>query len=376
VASAACALSASAAALIAARAAQGIGAALVMPLAMALLGAAFPREQRGKALGILSGITGIALIAGPVAGGAIATGFDWRWIFWINLPIGLVILPLIRARIAESRGPDTALDAGGLILATGAALAAVWGLMRAAGGGWSAQALGASAIGILLTVAFVAFERRARAPMIPMRLFSLRGFAAGNAAGFTLYASMYGVVFFLPQLLAAQGNDALGAGLRLLPWTATLFVFAPIGGALVNRVGERALIVAGLTLQAIGFAWVAVIVTPELAYGWLVPPLVLAGAGVSMAMPAAQNAVLGAVAPAEIGKAAGTFNMLRYLGGACGIAVLAAAFSANGGFGSAAAFSAGFAWSIAIAAALSLMGALAGLCLPSRKPVAQILANT
>ena len=375
VASAACALSASAGALIAARAAQGIGAALVMPLAMALLGAAFPREQRGKALGILSGITGIALIAGPVAGGAIATGFDWRWIFWINLPIGLVILPLIRARIAESRGPDTALDAGGLILATGAALAAVWGLMRAAGGGWSAQALGASAIGILLTVAFVAFERRARAPMIPMRLFSLRGFAAGNAAGFALYASMYGVVFFLPQFLAAQGNDALGAGLRLLPWTATLFVFAPIGGALVNRAGERALIVAGLTLQAIGFAWAAVVVTPELAYGWLVPPLILAGAGVSMAMPAAQNAVLGAVAPAEIGKAAGTFNMLRYLGGACGIAVLAAAFSANGGFGSAAAFSAGFAWSIAIAAALSLMGALAGLCLPSRKPVAQILAK-
>jgi len=375
VASAACALSASAGALIAARAAQGIGAALVMPLAMALLGAAFPREQRGKALGILSGITGIALIAGPVAGGAIATGFDWRWIFWINLPIGLVILPLIRAGIAESRGPDTALDVGGLILATGAALAAVWGLMRAAGGGWSAQALGASAIGILLTVAFVAFERRARAPMIPMRLFSLRGFAAGNAAGFTLYASMYGVVFFLPQFLAAQGNDALGAGLRLLPWTATLFVFAPIGGALVNRAGERALIVAGLTLQAIGFAWAAVVVTPELAYGWLVPPLILAGAGVSMAMPAAQNAVLGAVAPAEIGKAAGTFNMLRYLGGACGIAVLAAAFSANGGFGSAAAFSAGFAWSIAIAAALSLMGALAGLCLPSRKPVAQILAK-
>ena len=375
VASAACALSASAAALIAARAAQGIGAALVMPLAMALLGAAFPREQRGKALGILSGITGIALIAGPVAGGAIATGFDWRWIFWINLPIGLVILPLIRAGIAESRGPDTALDVGGLILATGAALAAVWGLMRAAGGGWSAQALGASAIGILLTVAFVAFERRARAPMIPMRLFSLRGFAAGNAAGFALYASMYGVVFFLPQFLAAQGNDALGAGLRLLPWTATLFVFAPIGGALVNRAGERALIVAGLTLQAIGFAWVAVIVTPELAYVWLVPPLVLAGAGVSMAMPAAQNAVLGAVAPAEIGKAAGTFNMLRYLGGAFGIAVLAAAFSANGGFGSAAAFSTGFAWSIAIAAALSGMGALAGLCLPSRKPVAQILAK-
>jgi MFS family permease len=143
-------------------------------------------------------------------------------------------------------------------------------------------------------------------------------------------------------------------------------VFAPIGGALVNRAGERALIVAGLTLQAIGFAWVAVIVTPELAYVWLVPPLVLAGVGVSTAMPAAQNAVLSTVAPAEIGKAAGTFNMLRYLGGAFGVAILSAAFAASGGFSSAAASSAGFTAAISVAAVLSLAGALAGLCLPGR----------
>ena len=375
-ASAACALSGSAAALIAARAAQGVGAALVMPLAMALLSAAFPREQRASALGIFGGVTGIALIAGPVAGGAIAAGLDWRWIFWINLPIGIVALPLIRHRIAESDGPDTALDVGGLILAGGAALAAVAGLMRAARAGWSdPQALAMLAIGALLTLAFVAFERHARAPMIPMRLFASRGFAAGNAAGFALYASMYGVVFFLPQFLAAQGHDPLGAGLRLLPWTATLFVFAPLGGALVNRVGERPLIVAGLTLQAIGFAWIAVIVVPDLPYIWLVTPLILAGAGVSMAMPAAQNAVLGAVAPAEIGKAAGTFNMLRYLGAVFGIAALAAAFAANGGLASPSAFSVGFSWSIGAAAAISLLGALAGLYLPSRRPVAQILAK-
>ena len=377
VSSAACALSNNAASLIAARAAQGVGAALVMPLAMALLSAAFPREQRAKALGILSGITGLALIAGPVFGGAIAAGFDWRWIFWINLPIGLVALLLIRVRIAESRGPKTALDLGGLILATGAALATVSGLMRAAAAGWSdPQALAAFAIGALLILAFVAFEQRARAPMIPMRLFASRGFSAGNAVGFALYASMYGVVFFLPQFFAAQGNDPLGAGLRLLPWTATLFVFAPIGGALVNRIGEQMLTAAGLTLQAIGFAWIAMTVTPDVSYIRLVLPLILAGAGVSLAMPAAQNAVLGALAPAEIGKAAGTFNMLRYLGGAFGIAVLAAAFTANGGFGSPAAFSAGFAWSIGVAAALSFLGALAGLCLPGRKGrAAQALAK-
>jgi EmrB/QacA subfamily drug resistance transporter len=224
-ASAGCALAGSASTLIAARAAQGAGAALVMPLAMALLSTAFPHEQRARALGILGGATGIALIAGPVVGGAIVAGLDWRWIFWINLPIGLLVLPLIRSRIAESRGPDTALDVGGLVFAGGAALAAVSGLMRAARAGWSdPQALAMLAAGVLLTLAFAAFERRARAPMIPLRLFAARGFAAGNTAGFALYASMYGVVFFLPQFLAAQGNDALGAGLRLLPWTATLFV--------------------------------------------------------------------------------------------------------------------------------------------------------
>jgi EmrB/QacA subfamily drug resistance transporter len=371
-ASLACALAGSATALIAARAAQGAGAALIMPLAMALLSAAYPREERGKALGIFSGITGLALIAGPVAGGAIAAGLDWRWIFWLNLPVGLVALPLIRSRIAESRGADTAIDLKGLVLASGAALALVWGLMRAPGTGWtSPEVIVVLAIGVLLAIAFVGFEQRIAAPMVPMRLFGLRSFAAGSAAGFALYASLYGVVFFLPQFLqVAQGHDPLGAGLRLLPWTATLFVFAPIGGALVNRVGERALIVGGLALQAAGLAWISAIAAPGLAYGWLAAPLILAGTGITLAMPAAQNAVLSAVAPAEIGKAAGTFNMLRYLGGAFGIAVLAAAFTAGGDLGSAPAFSAGFALALRAAAAMSLIGAIAALWLPARRSVA------
>ena len=368
-ASAACALATSAAVLIAARAAQGAGAALIMPLAMALLSAAYPREERGRALGLFSGITGLALIAGPVAGGAIAAGLDWRWIFWLNLPVGLVALPLIRSRIAESRGPDVALDLKGLVLATGAALALVWGLMRAPGVGWtSLEVTTVLAVAVLLAAAFVGFEQRVPAPMVPMRLFALRGFAAGSAAGFALYASLYGVVFFLPQFLqVAQGHDPLGAGLRLLPWTATLFVFAPIGGALVNRVGERALIVGGLALQAAGLLWISAIAAPVLVYGWLVAPLVLAGAGITLAMPAAQNAVLSAVAPAEIGKASGTFNMLRYLGGAFGIAVLAAAFAAGGDLGSPAAFSAGFTLALRAAAAMSLIGAIAALWLPARR---------
>ena len=362
--------------IVAARAVQGAGAALVMPLAMALLSVAFPREQRGKALGIFSSITGLPLIAGPILGGAIAGGFDWRWIFWLNVPIGLIVLPFARSRITESRGQDTSLDIGGIALVTSAAFGIVWGLMRANEAGWSSlEVLAALAIGTVLAATFIGYERRMPTPMVPMRLFGSRAFAAGNVTGFCLYASMYGVLFFLPQFLqVAQGNDPLGAGLRLVPWEATLFVFAPLGGALVNRIGERALIVAGLGLQAFGLAWIAVVAAPSLPYASLVTPLIVAGAGVSVAMPAAQNAVLGSVLPAEIGKASGTFNMLRFLGGVFGIAVQAAAFTASGSFVEPYAFTAGFVPAIGIAMVLSLAGATAGLWLPGRHRNAVTLA--
>jgi EmrB/QacA subfamily drug resistance transporter len=369
-ASAACALAGDAAWLIAARAVQGAGAALVMPLAMTLLSATFPPQERGKALGLFSGVTGLALIAGPVVGGAVAEGLAWPWIFWVNVPIGLVILLVLR-RIPESTGSGRALDIPGLVLVTGAAFGIVWGLMRGDGAGWTSPAVIAPlAAGLMLVVAFIVWELRAREPMVPMRLFRSRAFSSGIASSFLFYASMYGVVFLLPQFLqVAQGNGPLGAGLELLPWTATLFVFAPVSGALVNRTGERLLIVGGLLLQVFGIAWIAMIVTPDLAYARLVTPLVLAGAGVSMAMPAAQNAVLSAVAPAEIGTASGAFNMFRYLGGAFGIAILVAAFARTGGVHSPQAFNDGFAWALGVSAALSLAGAIAGMWQPARRDV-------
>jgi EmrB/QacA subfamily drug resistance transporter len=368
-ASAACALAGSAGWLIAARAVQGAGAALVMPLAMALLGAAFPREERGKALGIFSGVTGLALIAGPVVGGAVAEGIAWQWIFWLNVPIGVIAIPLALRRIPESFGPRIALDISGLVLVTGAAIGLVWGLMRGNGAGWgSIEVVAALAFGCLLAVAFVVWELRAGAPMVPMRFFRSRAFSAGIGASFLFYAAMYGTLFFLPQFLQiAQGNGPLGAGLRLLPWTATTFVVAPIAGGLVNRIGERKLIAVGLLLQAIGMAWVGLIAAPDLAYAKLVAPLILAGAGVTMAMPAAQSAVLGAVAGTEIGKASGIFNMARFLGGAFGVAILAAVFAATGSLGSTQAFSAGFAATIGVSAALSLVAAIVGLRLPARR---------
>jgi predicted MFS family arabinose efflux permease len=230
--------------------------------------------------------------------------------------------------------------------------------------------------GTVLAMAFVRWELRAREPMVPMRFFRSRAFSSAIVASFLFYASMYGTLFFLPQFLqVAQGYGPFGAGLRLLPWTATLFVFAPIGGNLVNRFGERPLVVAGLGLQAVGLAWIALTATPEFTYINLVAPLILAGAGVSMAMPAAQNAVMGAVAPGEIGKASGTFNMARFLGGVFGVAVQVAVFAAIGGFGSPLAFSAGFVPAIGVAAAMSLMAAIAGAWLPSHRTVVLAAVN-
>jgi EmrB/QacA subfamily drug resistance transporter len=371
-ASAACALSGSAAWLIAARFAQGAGAALVMPLGMAILSGAFGKEERARALGIFSGVTGFALIVGPAIGGFISENLGWRWVFWINLPIGLIAVALVFARLRESLGPKAALDIPGLATVAGAALALVWGLLRGNILGWtSPEVIGMLGVGLLLAVVFVIWEMRVHAPMVPMRLFRSPAFSAGVAASFVFYAAMYGVLFLLPQFLQITlGFGPLGAGLRLLPWTATLFVTAPVAGAVVNKFGERPLVVTGLTMQAIGLGWIAMAAAPDTAYSALVAPLVLAGVGVSMAMPAAQNAILGLVGATEIGKASGIFNMARFLGGMFGIAAMVAVFSAKGAVDSAANFNTGFAPAMMVAAALSLLGAIAGFALPARRHVA------
>jgi EmrB/QacA subfamily drug resistance transporter len=376
-ASAACALAPSVGWLIGARAVQGAGGALVMPLAMALLSVAYPREERARALGTFTGLTGLALLAGPVVGGAVAQGIAWQWIFWLNVPIGLLLIPLVLRRIPESFGPDDSLDLPGLALVTAAALGVVWGLMRGNSAGWgSGEVVAALGVGAMLAVAFVAWEQRARQPMVPLRLFRSRAFSSSNVAGFLLFGALYGDLFFMAQFLqTAQAHGPLSAGLRLLPWTATLFVVAPLAGALVNRVGERPLVTGGLLLQAVGMTTIALLASPSLSNAGLVVPLILAGAGASMAMPAVQNAILGAVAPGEIGKASGTYNMLRFLGGVVGIAILVAVFTAAGNYGSPQAFSAGFARAIGASAILSLVGAIAGLGLPGRPAVTAVPAT-
>jgi EmrB/QacA subfamily drug resistance transporter len=370
-ASALCALAPSMGALIAARALQGCGAALVMPLAVTQVSLAFPPEQRARALGIYSGVTALAVLAGPVVGGAIAGGLAWQWIFWLNVPIGLLLAPIALRRLTESFGARTPLDIGGLLLVSGAALGVMLGLVRGNQSGWgSLEVMAALAAGALLAVAFVAWERRVAAPMLPMHFFRSRAFAAGNAAGFLFFASLYGSTFFLAQFLqTALGYGPLGAGVRLLPWTAMLFLSAPFAGVLVSRFGERPIMVGGLLLQGIAMAWIGQIAWPGLAYPALIAPLILAGFGAA-AIPAGQNAVVGAVARQEIGKASGAFNMLRQLGAALGVAALAAVFARFGGFGSAEAFSSGFTPAMIVSAALSFAGAGAAACLPSQHTAA------
>jgi EmrB/QacA subfamily drug resistance transporter len=374
--SAACALAPGAGALIAARTVQGIGAAMVMPLALALLNAAVPPQRRGWAMGIYGSVTALAVVVGPVLGGAVTQGIAWQWIFWLNVPIGLLAIPLALRRLEESYGPRAALDLPGVALGTAAALGLVWGLVRGSSAGWASPgAAGALAAGVVLAVAFTAWELRARAPMLPMRLFAIRGFSAGNGVVFLVNASVTGAVFFMAQFLQVSlGQDPLGAGLRLLPWGVAPFLIAPRAGKLADRIGERPLVVSGVLLQAAGFAWIAAVAAAGLAYPAMLAPMMISGAGLGLALPAVTKAVVGSVPRGDIGKASGSFGMMRQLGGAFGVAILAAVFASAGGYASAAAFSAGFAPALAAAAGLALAGALTALALPGRPGQAPVAA--
>jgi EmrB/QacA subfamily drug resistance transporter len=372
VSSAAAALAPDVGTLIAARAVQGAGSALIMPIGLALLSAAFPPEKRGAAIGIFSAITGVAVALGPLVGGAVVEGVSWEWIFWVNVPIALATIPLVLTRMRESYGSDTALDIPGLALISAGAFGVVWALVRGNAVGWgSPEVLGSLAAGLALVGAFVAWELRAKEPMLPMRFFRSRSFAAGNAAIFFTFASLFTAVFFYAQLLqTGLGYGPLETGLRLMPWTATFITVAPIAGALADRIGERPLMVGGLTLQAAGMAWLALIVEPGVPYSQMLAPFIVAGVGVSMAIPAAQNSVVGSMSAEAVGKAAGANSMMRELGGVFGIAVTVAIFAAAGSYASTQAFADGFQPAILVGAGLALAGAITGLALPGRRAAA------
>jgi EmrB/QacA subfamily drug resistance transporter len=368
-ASAAAALAPSASTLIAARAVQGAGGALVLPLTLTLLSEAFPDGRRGVALGIWSGVSGLGVALGPVIGGAVVSGLSWHWIFWINVPIGLVVVPLAYARLAESHGPNKQLDLPGVTLISGGLFGIVYALVRANSLGWtSATVLISGLLGLALLGAFVAWEQRSSAPMLPMRFFASRAFSATNAVSLAMYFGMFGAIFLLAQFFqTAQGYTPLQAGLRTLPWTAMPIFVAPLAGLLSDRIGSRPLMFAGLALQAGALTWMATELSPTLAYSRMIVPFILAGAGMALVFAPAANAVLSSVRPEEAGPASGATNAIREVGGVFGIAVLSSVFAGAGSYASPHAFTNGLVPAVFVAAAVLALGALAALAVPGMR---------
>ncbi|TDU87926.1 EmrB/QacA subfamily drug resistance transporter [Kribbella voronezhensis] len=367
-ASAACALAPNVATLVAARAVQGTGAALIMPLALTLLNAAFPPERRGWATGVFGSVTGLAAMLGPVVGGLVTEGLSWPWIFWLNVPIAIIAVVLVLSRLPESRGPAGRVDLLGLVLAAGSALGLTWGLVRANSVGWTAaETVVALAAGVVLGVAFVAWELRTPAPMLPLRLFRSRAFSSGNAVIFFVNAAMTAAIFFTAQLpQVAFGEGPLVAGLRLLPWGVAPFLIAPRAGVLADRIGERPLILIGSGLLTLGTAVLALVSRVNTGYVVTVGPMVVAGIGFSLAIPAVTKAVVSSVAMQDIGRASGTFSTLRQLGGAFGVAIAAAVFASTGGYAGPDVFVDGYRFAIGSAAALALAALLVSLPLPRK----------
>jgi EmrB/QacA subfamily drug resistance transporter len=364
-----CALAGSAGALVGLRLLQGAAAGTVMTLGLALLTAAFPPERRGTAIGLFSAVTGIAVACGPLVGGAVVDGLAWQWIFWLNVPFGLVAAPLVLRHVPEVRVPDSRLDLPGVVLLAAGVLGLVWALVRGETAGWtSVEVLGMSALGVAPLAGFATWERRAAHPLLPPRLLRLPGFTSGNVASALTMASLFSAVFFYAQLLqVVMGESPLGAGLRLMAWTGTFIVVAPLAGTLADRIGERPLVVAGLAIQAAAMGWFAVQLGTDVTYLDALGPFVVGGVGVSLALPCGQSAVVSAVADRDVATASGVNGTVRQLGGVLGIAATVAVFGTWGGFASPEDFVAGFRAALLTAAALSLLGAAAGLALPRRR---------
>jgi EmrB/QacA subfamily drug resistance transporter len=358
--------------LIAARAVQGVGAAMLIPLTLTLLSAAVAPERRGVALGAWGAVGGLAIAIGPLVGGAVVEGASWQWIFWLNVPIGVALLPVAWFRLTESRGPATRLDLPGLVLASLGLLGIVFGVVRGNDHGWtSLTVLPPMLAGGLLVAAFIAWEMRAPEPMLPLQLFRSRGFTMTNAASLLMFFGMFGSIFLLAQFLqVVQHYSPLQAGLRTLPWTAMPVVVTPIAGALSDRIGGRPLLVAGLALQAIGLGWLAAITTPTVPYLALVPAFIVSGIGMSLFFAPVANVVLGSVRRDQEGIASGANNAIRELGGVFGIAVLGAVFSARGSYATGASFVAGLSPAVWVGGAAVLAAAGAALALPRLRKTA------
>jgi len=371
------ALSTSATMLDTARALQGVGAAMVFPLTLTILAAAVPAERRGLALGIWGGIGGLAVAVGPLVGGAVVSGISWHWIFWLNVPIGLVLAPLAARRLEESRGADSRLDLPGLLLVSAGLLGIVWGLVRGNAHGWTSLGIVAPIVaGVLLVSAFVAWELRTPAPMLPMRFFRNRTFTLANVSSLLMFFGMFGSIFWLVQYFqTVQGYTPLQSGLRILPWTAMPMLVAPLAGAFSDRIGGQRLMAVGLALQSAGLLWIASVAAPTTPYVDLVVPFTLSGIGMGLFFAPVANVVLGSVRAEEQGKASGANNAIRELGGVFGVAVLASVFAHVGGYRSPEAFVHGTDTAVYVGGAVVALASLAAAFIPGRRRAEEVVAE-
>ena len=371
IASAACALAPNASELIVARTVQGLGGAIVLPLSLTILTTAFPPERRAMIIGVYGGLAGLAVASGPLIGGSITEGIDWHWIFWINVPIGVVALALCFRFLPESYGAPESLDLAGVALVTGGVVALVWALVRANQSGWaSAEIVSTLAAGILLLLLFVAWESRRTEPMVPLRLFRNQMFAVGNATTFLMSGAIFAGAYFVTQEFQfARGYSPVSTGVRLLPFFATPMLISPLAGAIAGRVGLRPVMVLGLALQAVGFTWVCL--RGGLGTSWveLTFALLVAGIGISMALPTVPTAVLGAVQPHEMGKASGINYMMQRLGAVFAIAIGTSVFAAYGHLGTPASVTDGFKPAFAACTVFAVLAALTAAGITTRKKV-------
>lgn len=368
-ASAAAALSPGINELIAFRAVQGVGAAIMMPLTLTLLTAAVPPARRGAALGIFSAVTGLAVASGPLVGGSLTEHLSWQWIFWLNVPIGLILLPLARLRLAESYAPESRLDIPGTLLVSAGLFGIVYGLVNANSEGWSDPVvLTALIAGTALIGVFIRHGFRAENPMLPMRLFRSRAFFGINMAGLLMFLGMFGSIFLLSQYFqGVMGYSPAEAGLRMLPWTGMPMLVAPVAGLLADRFGGRPVVVTGLALQAVGLGLFAMALAPDASYASQLPGLIVGGVGMALYFAPAASLVMSSVRPAEQGIASGASNALREVGGALGVAVLATVFSSQGGYGSARTFTDGTVLAVWLGAGVVALAALVALMIPGRR---------
>jgi EmrB/QacA subfamily drug resistance transporter len=356
--------------LIVSRGLQGVGAAMIMPLSLTILSAAFPPERRGVVIGLWGGIAGIGVAVGPIIGGAVTQGLDWHWTFWLLVPVGAIVAVLSPLLLEESRGPASSLDLIGVALITVGAFGLTWGAVRGTTAGWtSGEMIGSFAAGALFTIAFAFWQTRTRSPLLPPKLFANVTFVAANVTGFAMTAALLGSAFLIIQYFQYVLRFLpLDAGIHWLPATATPIFVAPLAGALSDRVGSRPLMVVGLLLAAVGLAWTAAVTALGVTYAQLIVPLILVGGGISMALPTSPAAALGAVARTEIGKASGVNSTVQRFGGVFGVAISSAVFAAYGHIGTPASFTAGFRPATSWLAVIAVLGAASGLAVRSRRP--------